>query len=107
MLKYKVIYSEAAKDDLLQIYKKIAEVSLSKRSADKWINRIIDRIDSLENIPEAHPIFRYDEELRSTNVGKYKIIYEVLKPKRIVAILRIVYARRDLSKIRAKETGRV
>lgn len=97
--RYKVIPLEQALKDLHEIAEGILEVSRSKRSAEKWIGKLIDRIDSLATMPERYPVFRYNKLYRSTNVGKYKIIYRVEKAKRLVIVLRIVYQRMNLARI--------
>lgn len=92
---YKVTYSPAARADISDIYDGIAQIS-SPYSADKWTQRIVARAGSLNVMPERYPAYPLDSTKRSTNVGKYKIIYEVLHQPRLVQILRILYARRNL-----------
>ena len=101
-LEYRIRYSDRARLDLGDIYQNILEVSLWRRSADKWSNAITNRIESLAIMPERFHIFQNNQKIHSTNVGKYKIIYEILDKEKIVSILRIVYARRNLKDLNLK-----
>lgn len=96
MKEYKIIRTNRSWKDLAEIFDSILEVSFSIASAKKWVERIDARIHDLRLLPEGRPAFRGSTTIRSTNVGKYKIIYEVDTKSSTIAILRIVYARRNL-----------
>ncbi|MBQ3348299.1 type II toxin-antitoxin system RelE/ParE family toxin [Candidatus Saccharibacteria bacterium] len=91
--------SELAWADYLEILDKIGRTTLFEKSVEKWANLLYGRMYSLKTMPKRFAVYKLDERFRSTNVGKYKIIYCVNDDKRIVTIARIVYARRNLKKV--------
>ena len=95
---YKVIYTLEAIKDLGEVFAYISGIAW-RRSAEKWVLKILDKTESLATFPEGNPVYEYDNRYRSAKVGKYKIIYRVDKRANIVSILRIVYARRNLRRI--------
>lgn len=97
-LTYKVFYTPQAEEDIYQIALSLAGVTWV-HSVEKWIGRILDRVNALAVFPEGGAVYELDDRFRSVKVGKYRIIYEIYKKERAVAILRVVYARRDLKKI--------
>lgn len=104
-LKYKIVYTPRAQEEIAKIIDGILEVSLSKRSAEKWFNKIFDRTESLSTMPNRFPILEGGSGLRSANVGKYKILYKVRDKEQVVEIASVVYARRNLGRI-IKKLGR-
>lgn len=58
-MKYKVSLSQKAKNDLIGIYRHIADVLLSPINAEKQLDRLYDSISSLDEMPERFRI--YDE----------------------------------------------
>lgn len=100
--RYKIVFSDRAKADLKKIIDGILDVSLSARSARKWYELIVETAEMLALFPEGNPQFRDEQNIRSANVGKYKLVYEVLKKDKIVNILRILYARRALNLVKLR-----
>ena len=96
--KYKIIYTPEAQDDLNQIIENILGIAWL-RSAEKWALKITNKIESVSVFPEGNPTYEYDQKYRTIRVGKYRVIYEIYKKERIIAILRIMYARRNLANI--------
>ena len=96
---FEVIISDRAQEDYYTILTKIAELTLFKKSVDKWANLLAERIFSLNVMPKRFAVYEFDERFRSTHVGKYRIVYLVNDKKREVIIMRIIYARRDLGKV--------
>ena len=102
-LKYKISITEKAQKDIVEIASGILEVSKSVETATKWANKIYDGINALCIFPLGCPKFTEDNEsIRTSKVGKYKIIFEVFKTKKVVEILRIVYARRAMRLIKLR-----
>ena len=99
---YKVFYTEEAQEDIRQVALLLLDIAWPK-SAEKWVNKILDRSDSLAMFPEGNAVYEYDNRFRSVRVGRYRIIYEVYKSEKLVAILRVVYVRRNLKKITIKK----
>ena len=98
---YKVSYTPEAEEDLRQIVENLLGTTWP-RSVEKWLNKILNKADSLATFPEGNSIYEYDNRFRSVKVGKYRIIYEVHKKAKVVSILRIIYARRNLKEITIK-----
>ena len=90
----KIIWSELAIEDLKIIYDYISKDSI--RYAARMIDKIIHRIDQLENFPGSGrivPEFNNDS-IREIIVDNYRIIYLVKKDS--VNITRIHHAARDI-----------
>ena len=99
MIKYAVKVSDYVDDDVDAIYKYILKKSFSIHSAEKWIRKIYDRIESLSTWPERYARFRFDDQARITHVGRYSIIYDVYNDIHEVLVLRVVYSRRNVAKL--------
>ena len=97
---FKVVLTDTAWVDLNKIAEDIAEVSLSYRSVDKWVKKILNGTKTLSVFAEGGPKFLFDNKYRTKKVGKYIIIYKVSKDKQKVYVMRILFARRDLSKVK-------
>ncbi|MBR0431271.1 type II toxin-antitoxin system RelE/ParE family toxin [Candidatus Saccharibacteria bacterium] len=95
---YKVSLTPEALEDFEEIILNLRGITWLS-SVRKWANKIINKIESLAVFPEGHPMYEYDERFRSAKVGKYRIIFEISKDEKIVSVLRIVYARRNLKEI--------
>ena len=99
MIRYRLSYANQFWVDFQEVLDGILKVSLSPASAKKWRDKILEKTNSLQVFPNAHPICWFDKRYRSTNVGKYKIIFQVLDDIRVVRISRLILARRNLSEI--------
>ena len=92
MKKYKVVFSELAKNDLTNIYNFVTDVS-SEENAILVISRIAKQVTNLNAFPERSEsvIKGKDGELiRVTISGKYRIFYYVNKKTKEVVIARIM-----------------
>ena len=90
----KILWTEIAIDDLRYIHDYIARDS--KVYADRVIDKIILRVDQLENFPKSGrvvPEFE-DETIRELIQGNYRIIYKTSITQ--VSILRIHHSARLL-----------
>ncbi|MBD5445373.1 MAG: type II toxin-antitoxin system RelE/ParE family toxin [Lachnospiraceae bacterium] len=97
---YKIIITEQADADLRGLYEHIAFELLSPDNAAGQLRRIEEHIMMLEEFPEK---FRtYEKEpwrskgLRVMPVDNYLVFYISDKDSRIVTILRVIYAGRDI-----------
>lgn len=90
----KVIWTDFAIEDLKSIHDCIALDS--KTYASKFIEKIIQRVDQLENHPESGrivPEFN-NETLSGLIEGNYRIVYKVAKDR--IGIVRIHHSARQL-----------
>ena len=99
-MNWEVIYTVDAEQDLQDIYEYISDVLLEPVIAQRQTNRIMDSIDSLDNMPLRHHL--YDTEpwrakgLRVLPVDNYLVFYLPDESRNIVAIIRIMYGGRDV-----------
>ena len=90
----KVIWTEFALEDLKAIHEYISQDS--KVYADKFIEKLINRVDQLENFPESGrsvPEFS-SETIRELIEGNYRIVYKI-SPDHI-GVVRIHHSARQL-----------
>lgn len=100
---FKIVYSKTSLDGIGEIYTYIKDVLCEEGSARKTVQAIRMRIKSLENMPFRYPVLEIEnlsrDDLRKTLVGNFLIIYTVDNVKKIVYIVNVVYASRDLVKL--------
>ncbi len=90
----KLIWTEFAVEDLRLIHEYISRDS--KRYADRFIEKLINRIDQLESFPKSGrvvPEFNL-ESIRELIEGNYRIIYKMSTCE--VTIIRVHHAARQL-----------
>ena len=108
MMKYTIIYSPAARDDLFAIRRYIAEKLKAPAAAAKLAKRIRDSIKKLDTSPERHVRVEWEPwhsmNLRHYPVGNYEIFYVVDNENTVVTITRIFYGGRDIENMLANET---
>ena len=103
----KIVYTHTARQDLREIYEYIAFTLLVPETARSLTGKIMADIRSLETFPERNPLYK-DEPWRSQGVRflpvkNYLVFYTVNNEAETVAIARIMYGGRDISK-QLKET---
>lgn len=101
-MRYEVVYTAAARQDLRDIYEYIAYELLEPDIAVNQADRIMKAIRSLEQMPMRHTL--YEEEpwnsqgLRLLPVDNYLILYLPDEAVHVVNIVRIMYGGRDIRK---------
>ena len=99
---YEVEISQQADKDLRGIFEYIAFELQSPGNASNQLDRLEKRILSLNTMPERYR--KYEKEpwisrgLRILTVDHYVILYIPDNDKKIVTILRVMYAGRDINK---------
>ena len=85
---FKLIWTEAAVNDLKELYEFISEDD--PRAARKVGSRILDHVRLLETFPEIGPIYpKYGEgDIREIRCLKFRIFYKVILKKKEISILR-------------------
>lgn len=96
-----VTYSAHARQDLRDIYEYIARQLQAPGTASALAGRIMQAIRELDEMPERYPVYG-DEPWRSAglrffSVGSYLVFYCLRREENAVIIVRIMYARRDIS----------
>ena len=98
-IKYEVIITERAKQELKEIYDYISKSLMEENTADKLIDKIEKELLQLEDIPEGFSVIenyrKKDFEYRRLPINNYVAIYRIYKEKREVYIIRIVYGGRN------------
>ncbi len=99
---YEVEVSEQADNDLRGIFEYIAFELQSPENASGQLERLEEQILSLDTMPERYR--KYEKEpwksrgLHVLPVDNYVVLYISDSDKRVVTILRIMYAGRDIDK---------
>ena len=105
-IKYEVIITERAKQELKEIYEYISKSLMEENTADKLIDKIEKELLQLEDIPEGFSVIekyrKKDFEYRRLPINNYVAIYRIDKEKREVYIIRIVYGVFDILKVDQK-----
>ena len=97
---YEVEISEQADNDLRGIFEYIALKLQSPENASGQLERLEEQILSLDTMPERYR--RYEKEpwksrgLRVLPVDNYVVLYIPDSDKKVVTILRVMYAGRDI-----------
>jgi addiction module RelE/StbE family toxin len=90
----KVIWTQLALDDLKAIHEYISKDS--KTYADRFIQKLIGRVDQLELFPQSGRVVpEFDSEtLRELIEGNYRIVYKTMPG--YVAVIRVHHSSRNL-----------
>jgi len=96
---FTVIYSTPAEEDLLSILDYISSILKSPSAAENLLNQIEEQTTVLEDNPFIFPLAK-DEYImklgiRHIAVKNYFLFYTIEEDKKVVSIIRIMYARRD------------
>lgn len=99
-MKYKIIFSENAKEDLLCIKRYIRDELLSPSIAEKLSTKLIFAIKILGEMPMRCSLCEYEQwrklGLRFLSVDNYLVFYLPDEKHKIVKIYRTIYGRRDI-----------
>ena len=99
-MKYRVFYTESAKQDLKDIFRYISCDLVEPEIAAKLTQRIMKEIRFLDEMPLRYRL--YDEEpwrsrgLRSFPVSNYLVFYIADERAVTVKVVRIMYGGRDI-----------
>ena len=101
-MEYKVLFSDAARVDIKDIYEYIADVLLSQEAATNTTRGILASTRALSFMPKKNPVYRNEpwksHDVRFTIFKSYMVFYKVDDTELAVTILRIMYGGRDVSK---------
>lgn len=102
MMRYKILYSEKAREDLRVKARYISYELQEFNTAKKIIDDILNDIKTLDTFPMRYRLCDYERwrkiGLRCMNVKNYIVFYLPDEEKGVVNIIRIMYQRRDLEK---------
>ena len=91
----KIIWTRSSLRDLQQIHEYISEDS--KFYADRFVKRLVTRVDILEDFPLTGRMIpeMEDETLRELIEGNYRIFYKIEK-RNGISILRVHHAAKNI-----------
>ncbi|MBQ8506946.1 MAG: type II toxin-antitoxin system RelE/ParE family toxin [Clostridia bacterium] len=100
MNKWNIVYSEQAAQDLRDIYEYIAYNLLETETAAKQVQRIMADILKLETLPMRHQLYHKspwkERGLRVLPTDNFLTFYLPVEEQSTVAIVRIMYGKRDI-----------
>ncbi|MDR2728667.1 MAG: type II toxin-antitoxin system RelE/ParE family toxin [Chitinispirillales bacterium] len=102
---YSLKYFLLAKQDISEIVRYIGKELCNPATAENLAEKIITAIQSLTIFPYRCPVYqpplkkkmRY--EYRKLLVENYTVFYRIDEEKKIVRIMRVIYGRRDHSRL--------
>lgn len=92
---YKIHFLENALDEIYEIHEYISKVLKSHSSANRFINDIISKVETLSRFPKIYStINKYDRlnrEYRKIIVSNYILLYTIDENKKYVYISHVFY----------------
>lgn len=99
-MKWQILYTEQAKEDLKCIYEYIAYTLLEQGTAAGQTRAIMDEISSLNDMPFRYRLYEVEpwqsKGVHILTVGKYVVLYQPDEAGHVVNIVRILYGGRDI-----------
>lgn len=110
MSQWKIVYTEQAERDLRSIFEYIAFSLLEPELAKNQARCILDAVANLNTMPLRYPLYKkgpwHSKGMRVLTVGNYLAFYLPVETKTTVAVIRIMYGRRDIEEqLRQTEAG--
>jgi len=100
MREWTVVYTEDAEGDLRSIFEYISYSLLEPEIAKKQLRRIIDAVAKLNEMPMRHQLYEkepwHSEGLRVLPIDNYLAFYLPIEREMRVAVIRIMYGKRDI-----------
>lgn len=102
-MKFNVIYSERALNDLRNIHRYITLELLAPEAAKKLSERLMTEIDSLDEMPNRNPLYEkepwHSRGIRKLIVDGFIAFYLPIEKNKQVLIIAIMYGKRDIAKV--------
>ena len=99
-MSWQVLYTNRANEDLQNIYKYIIEELKAPEAAQKLITKIMDNIDTLNDMPKRNPLYNKEpwksRGLRKLIIDNFITFYLTNETKKQVIILALMYGGRDI-----------
>lgn len=101
-MRYNIVYSAEARQDLRNIYQYIAYELLESGVASAQVDRIMKAVRALDEMPMRHRLYEeepwYSKGLRFVPVDNYVVFYLPIENEAVVNVVRIMYGGRDIRK---------
>lgn len=102
-MSWQVLYTKRANEDLQNIYRYIAEELKVPDTAQKLTVKIMDKIDTLNEMPKRNPLYNKEpwksRGLRKLIIDNFIAFYLTNENQNQVIILAIMYGGRDIDKM--------
>lgn len=103
MNKWKIVITPEFEQDFINIFTYISEVLLVPETAQKQINRILDQIGKLNEMPHRFPLIEkepwHNRGLRKLIVDIYIVFYLINAKTNEVVILHVFYSGRNINEL--------
>ena len=100
---YKVEYLPVARKDMLEIVRYISGELKNPNAADRLAVELINAMENVLTFPYRAPVYQpirpLKHEHRKILVHNYLMFYWVDEDKELVTVARVVYAKRDYSRV--------
>ena len=102
-MKYKIVVTDPAKEDLKKAVSYIANDLKNSIAAKNFVDNADRIIRSLSEMPKRYPIVKDNmlaaQEIRIAQINNYLAFYVVREETKTVAVLRVLHSRRDWNNI--------
>ena len=101
---YRIVQTQIAENDVIEIARYITNELLNREAADKLVNEFYEAMISLRERPQRHEEI-IDEDyiipvgIRRLGVKNYDIYYSCDEVERVVYIRRVLYSKREWQKL--------
>lgn len=100
---YKLEYLPVAQRDMVEIVRYISEELQNPAAADRLATELVNAVESVLTFPYALPAYQpirsLKREYRKILVQNFLMFYWVDEEKKLVTVARVVYAKRDISRL--------
>ena len=100
---YKLEYLPVAQRDMVEIVRYISGELQNPTAADRLVMELVNAAESVLTFPYAlpsyQPIRSLKREYRKILVQNFLMFYWVDEEKKLVTVARVVYAKRDISRL--------
>ena len=100
---YKLEYLPVARKDMLEIVRYISGELKNPNAADRLAVELISAMENVLTFPYRAPVYQpirpLKHEYRKILVHNYLMFYWVDEDKELVTVARVVYAKRDYSRV--------
>ena len=104
----KVVYTQAAREDLMNIYEYISQTLLAPDAARALSEQIMAGARSLCELPEREPLWKWEPwrslGVRFLPVKNYLLFFTLDQATETVCVVRILYGGRDVNRQLEKTT---
>ena len=105
-MKYTVIVSEEASEDIQAVFRYIAEEKGLPITARRWVDSVENAIKSLDYMPYRYPRYELQvpevSELRKLVIERHLVLYTVKDTEHLVSVFRVISGRQDVASILMK-----